>query len=68
MISIPGMYAALEADRALDEGMNVFMFSDNVTLEDEVALKKKAHEKGLSVMGPDCGYRNHPECTDRIYE
>ena len=55
VISIPGMYAALEADRALDEGMNVFMFSDNVTLEDEVALKKKAHEKGLSVMGPDCG-------------
>ena len=55
VISIPGMYAALEADRALDEGMNVFMFSDNVTLEDEVALKNKAHEKGLSVMGPDCG-------------
>lgn len=55
VISIPGMYAALEADRALDEGMNVFMFSDNVSLEDEVALKKKAHEKGLSVMGPDCG-------------
>ena len=34
VISIPGAYAALEADRALDEGMNVFMFSDNVTLED----------------------------------
>ena len=45
VISIPGAYAALEADRALDEGMNVFMFSDNVTLEDEVKLKKKAHEK-----------------------
>ncbi len=55
VISIPGAYAALEADRALDEGLNVFMFSDNVTLEDEVRLKKKAHEKGLSVMGPDCG-------------
>ena len=55
VISIPGAYAALEADRALDEGMNVFMFSDNVTLEDEVKLKKKAHEKGLAVMGPDCG-------------
>ena len=55
VISIPGAYAALEADRALDEGMNVFMFSDNVTLEDEIQLKKKAHEKGLAVMGPDCG-------------
>ena len=55
MISIPGAYAALEADRALDEGLNVFMFSDNVTLEDEVKLKNKAHEKGLAVMGPDCG-------------
>lgn len=55
VISIPGAYAALEADRALDEGMNVFMFSDNVTLEDEIKLKQKAHEKGLAVMGSDCG-------------
>lgn len=55
VISIPGSYAALEADRALDEGLNVFMFSDNVTIEDEARLKRKAHEKGLCVMGPDCG-------------
>ncbi len=55
VISIPGIYAAMEADRALDEGLNVFIFSDNVTIEDEVALKKKAHSKGLLVMGPDCG-------------
>ncbi len=55
VISIPGIYAALEADRALDSGLHVFMFSDNVTLEDEVRLKQKAHEKGLVVMGPDCG-------------
>lgn len=55
VISIPGAYAALEADRALDLGMHVFMFSDNVTIEDEKALKEKAHAKGLSVMGPDCG-------------
>ena len=55
VISIPGAYPALEADRALDEGLNVFMFSDNVTIEDERALKEKAHKKGLSVMGPDCG-------------
>ena len=55
VISIPGAYAALEADRALDEGLNVFMFSDNVTIEDERALKEKAHAKGLCLMGPDCG-------------
>lgn len=55
LISVAGAYAAAEADRALDEGLNVFMFSDNVSLEDEVHLKKKANEKGLAVMGPDCG-------------
>ena len=55
VISIAGAYAALEANRALDKGMNVFMFSDNVTIEDEKKLKQKAHEKGLVVMGPDCG-------------
>lgn len=55
VISIPGAYAALEANRALDEGLNVFMFSDNVSVEDEKALKEKAHSKGLVVMGPDCG-------------
>ena len=55
VISVPGIYAALEADRALDENLNVFMFSDNVTLDDEKRLKEKAHKKGLLVMGPDCG-------------
>lgn len=55
VISIPGAYAALEADRALDEGLNVFMFSDNVPIAEEKRLKEKAHEKGLLMMGPDCG-------------
>lgn len=55
VISVPGMYAAEEASRALDEGMNVFIFSDNVPLEDEIQLKSKAHHMGLLVMGPDCG-------------
>lgn len=55
VISVPGMYAALEAENALDLGLNVFMFSDNVTIEDERRLKEKAHAKGLAVMGPDCG-------------
>lgn len=55
VISVPGIYAAEEAHRALDEGMNVFLFSDNVSLEDEADLKAKALAKGLLVMGPDCG-------------
>lgn len=55
VISVAGQYAANEADKALDNGLNVFMFSDNVSFEDERRLKEKAHEKGLLVMGPDCG-------------
>lgn len=55
LLSIPGTYAALEAEKALDEGLNAFIFSDNMTIEDELHLKQKAHEKGLLVMGPDCG-------------
>ena len=55
LISVPGQYAAEEAEKALDLGLHTFIFSDNVPIEDEVRLKKKAHEKGLLVMGPDCG-------------
>lgn len=55
LISIAGEYAAGLARQALDEGQNVMIFSDNVTLEDEIALKQRARDKGLLVMGPDCG-------------
>lgn len=55
VISVPGQYAAREARRALEHGLNVFLFSDNVPLEDELALKQLARERGLIVMGPDCG-------------
>lgn len=55
LISVPGEYAALEIEKALDNGLHAFVFSDNVPLEDEKYLKQKAHEKGLLVMGPDCG-------------
>ena len=55
LISIPGTHAALEIERALDEGKHVFCFSDNIAIEDEKRLKQKAHEKGLLLMGPDCG-------------
>lgn len=55
IISLPGQYAAFEAQKALKNNMHVMLFSDNVSLEEERALKQFAHEKGLLVMGPDCG-------------
>lgn len=54
-ISVPGAYAAAEALKAVHQGLNVFMFSDNVPLAQEVALKRAAAERGVLVMGPDCG-------------
>ncbi len=54
-IAVPGTYAAFVAGRALDAGRNVFLFSDNVALADEVALKARGRKSGLLVMGPDCG-------------
>ena len=54
-ISVPGPYAAAEALKALRLGMHVFMFSDNVSIEHELAIKQVGVRKGLLVMGPDCG-------------
>src|SRR5439155_24812126 len=55
LVSTPGTYATAEALRALKRGLNVFLFSDNVPIEDEIELKALADERGLLVMGPDCG-------------
>lgn len=55
LISVPGAFAAAEARKALGRGLNVLMFSDNVPVADEVALKVFARERGLLMMGPDCG-------------
>ncbi len=55
LISTPGTYAAAEALKALKRGMHVFLFSDNVPVEDEIELKQLGVRKGLLVMGPDCG-------------
>ncbi|MDQ6674338.1 MAG: acyl-CoA synthetase FdrA [Chloroflexota bacterium] len=55
VISVPGRFAAAEARQALADGLHVFLFSDNVALEDEVELKRTARGQGLMVMGPDCG-------------
>jgi succinyl-CoA synthetase alpha subunit len=55
VISVPGVYAASEAQKALERGLNVFLFSDNVPVERELSFKRYARERGLIVMGPDCG-------------
>src|SRR5215831_11846848 len=55
LISVPGHFAAAEARKALSLGLNVMIFSDNIPLADEVAIKREARGRGLLVMGPDCG-------------
>jgi FdrA protein len=54
-ISVPGEYATYETMNALDHDLNVFLFSDNVPIQDEVEIKARAEKRGLIVMGPDCG-------------
>ena len=55
LISVPGEFAAAEARKALNRGLHVLMFSDNVSIADELSLKLHARELGLLMMGPDCG-------------
>lgn len=55
VVAVNGAYAAREARTALEAGLHVMLFSDNVDVEDEVALKRLAHDRGLLMMGPDCG-------------
>ena len=52
---VAGRYAGDVAMRALERGLHVMLFSDNVPLEQEIALKQFARKRGLLVMGPDCG-------------
>lgn len=54
-IAVPGPYVRREALRALARGLHLMIFSDNVPIEDEVAIKREARQRGLLVMGPDCG-------------
>jgi len=55
LVSVPGPSATVEAMDALDAGTDVMVFSDNVPVHEEVALKQAASARGLLVMGPDCG-------------
>lgn len=55
LISVPGDFAVAEARKAIRRGLNAMIFSDNVDIEAEAALKAEARELGRLVMGPDCG-------------
>ncbi len=55
LISVAGKYAANEAMKSLENNLNVMLYSDNVSLNDEIKLKNYAKKKNLLVMGPDCG-------------
>lgn len=55
VISVPGPFAKRETMNALSKGLNVFLFSSNVSREDELELKQMSSGKGLLLMGPDCG-------------
>ncbi len=55
LISVPGQHAFTEAMDALEAGCDVLVFSDNVSVADEIRLKDAAAARGLLVMGPDCG-------------
>ena len=54
-ISVPGAYAKFEVMKAIKRGLHVFLFSDNVPLQDEIDLKTEAVKRGVLCMGPDCG-------------
>jgi FdrA protein len=55
LISVPGQHAFPEAMDALEAGLDVMIFSDNVPVAQELALKREAARRGRLVMGPDCG-------------
>ena len=55
VISVPGDFAVAEARKAIRRGLHAMIFSDNVSVAEESALKQEARELGCLVMGPDCG-------------
>lgn len=55
LVSVPGEHAFAEAMDAIEAGLSVMIFSDNVPVDQEVLLKRRAAERGVLVMGPDCG-------------
>ncbi len=58
IISVPAEYVKEEAFKALNAGLHVMIFSDNVPLDVEREIKELAVGQGLLCMGPDCGVAN----------
>jgi FdrA protein len=55
VVSLPGKQAFGPSMELLRSGVNVHLFSDHVSLEEEIKLKTYASSKGLLVMGPGAG-------------
>ncbi|MEU8172615.1 FdrA family protein [Microbispora hainanensis] len=55
LVSVPGEHAFAEALDAVESGLSVMIFSDNMPVEQEILLKDRARARGVLVMGPDCG-------------
>lgn len=55
VVSVPGEFAKLEVSRAIKNNIHTFLFSDNLNIDEEVELKRRASDKGLLMMGPGCG-------------
>lgn len=55
LVSTPGEHAVAEARDAIAAGVDVMIFSDNVSVDDEVGLKDAGEAADLLVMGPDAG-------------
>ncbi|MDG6898346.1 MAG: FdrA family protein [Nitrososphaerota archaeon] len=55
IVSLPGNLAFEPAMELLEHGINVHLFSDHVSREDEARLKQYATSKGLLVLGPGAG-------------
>ncbi len=55
LVSVPGQFAKIEVAKAIDKGLHTFLFSDNLTIEEEIELKERAQKNGLLMMGPGCG-------------
>jgi FdrA protein len=55
VLSVPGRHLHYEIAEALRAGLHVFCFSDGLDPATEAACKRAAAERGLLLMGPDCG-------------
>jgi FdrA protein len=55
VISVAGEFATLEAAHAVEAGLHVLLFSDNVSVEDERDLKEAAVRQRRLLMGPGAG-------------